>query len=63
MLLVLYFIFAMASITGMSFAWKQKNTTKKISYFTLSSILLFLFAYLFQMELRTVDWTPFLPKW
>ena len=63
MLLVLYFIFAMASTTGMSFAWRQKTVAKKTAYFALSALLLALFTYLFQMELRTVDWTPFLPKW
>ena len=63
MLLTLYALFAIASTVGMSFAWRQKNVTKKISYFALSSILLLLFVYLFQMELRAVDWTPFLPKW
>ncbi|WP_313126670.1 hypothetical protein [Proteiniclasticum ruminis] len=62
MLLTLYALFAIASSVGMSFAWRQKNVAKKISYFALSSILLFLFVYLFQMELRVVDWTPFLPK-
>jgi len=58
MLLTLYALFAIASSVGMSFAWRQKNVTKKISYFALSSILLLLFVFPNGTESGRLD--PFL---
>lgn len=59
MLALFYALMGLASTVGMTVALRQKNKKLKVQYYLLSSLLLFVSAFLFLNELPNFDFSRY----